>query len=75
MSDKNDNNGEKVNQNYYLNIGFGIAFGAAFGVLYDKIAIGAGLGMPLGIGKVAIMDKNTNYSKIDVIKVVLVHLK
>lgn len=42
MSDKNNNNGKKDNQNYYLSVGIGIglAFGAAFGVLFNNIAIG-----------------------------------
>lgn len=76
MSDKNNNNGKKDNQNYYLSVGIGIglAFGAAFGVLFNNIAIGAGLGMLFGIVIGVLMDKNTKDVKRDVIKVVLVSI-
>lgn len=76
MSDKNNNNENKDNPNYYLSVGIGIglAFGAAFGVLFNNIAIGAGLGVLLGTVIGVIMDKNTKDVKRNVIKIVLVSI-
>lgn len=41
MSDKNNNNEKRNNQNKYLGtgIGIGLVFGAAFGVLFNNVAI------------------------------------
>ena len=76
MCEKNSNNGDENNQNFYLSVGIGIGLtiGAAIGVIFNNIAIGAGIGMLLGIAIGALIDKNTKDVKRSVIKIVVLSI-